>query len=82
MLKNTLRDKVTVLEADVFKGNIGQVPVQVIEIVQLVEEEIEEFSETFQAEWQQILNYLLIALEKKDYLLVSDICKYELMSRL
>lgn len=82
MLKEALKDKVDTLEESVFKGYLGQVPAQVVELVQLVEMEIENYPDGFKKEWQQILNYLLGALESKDYLLVSDILKYELLTRL
>jgi hypothetical protein len=59
----------------IFKCNFNEIIQNTLEIVEYIEGNIK-FSN--KEVWKQIMYYLTIALENKDYLLVGDILKYEL----
>lgn len=63
-----------IIEA-IFKCNFNEIIQNTLEIVEYIEGNIK-FSN--KEVWKQIMYYLTIALENKDYLLVGDILKYEL----
>lgn len=62
----------------IFKCNFNEIIQNIVEIVEYIEGNIKFSNKESKEVWKQIMYYLTIGLENKDYLLVGDILKYEL----
>ncbi|WP_035289851.1 hypothetical protein [Clostridium sp. KNHs214] len=78
MNKDFLIKKIYYIEELVFKCNFHEVIKETVEIVENIEENFKFSKEENQRIWKEIIYYLTLSLENKDYLLASDILKYEL----
>lgn len=78
MLKFELEKKINMVEDLVFSGKFNEASADVLYIVESIEFKKKYKDKTSEKLWKQVLHYIMISLENKDYLLVSDILKYEL----
>lgn len=78
MLKFELEKKINMVEDLVFSGKFNEASADVLYIVESIETKKKYKDKTSEKLWKQLLHYIMISLENKDYLLVSDILKYEL----
>lgn len=78
MLKFELEEKIDMVEELVFLGKFNEVITNTLIIVESIEISKKEIDKEFKELWNEILQYIMIALENKDYLLAIDILKYEL----
>lgn len=78
MLKFELEKKINMVEDLVFSGKFNEASTDVLYIVESIESKKKDKDKKIEELWKQVLNYIIISLENKDYLLVSDILKYEL----
>ncbi|EJP6470963.1 hypothetical protein FDG09_08330 [Clostridium sporogenes] len=62
----------------VFQCNFTEVLQNTVEVVEYIEKNDVFFNEENKKKWKQIMQYLMIGLENKDYLTVGDILNYEL----
>lgn len=62
----------------IYECNFNKVIKNTLEIVENVEKKLKFCLEENEKIWKQIMQYLLLGLENKDYLVVADILKYEL----
>lgn len=78
MLKFELEKKINAVEELVFLGKFNEIFTNILDIVESMETSKKYKDKKNEELWEQILKYLMISLENKDYLLASDILKYEL----
>lgn len=62
----------------VFQCNFSEVLKNTVEVVEYIEKNSTLFDNENRETWKQIMQYLMIGLENKDYLAVGDILNYEL----
>lgn len=78
MPKYEFEEKIDMVEELVFLGKFNEVITNTLMIVEYIETSKKEIDKEFKELWNEILQYIMIALENKDYLLAIDILKYEL----
>lgn len=78
MLKFELEKKIDYIEESVFLGKFNEILTNVLSIAETIDNNKQLTENNFEESWKQILYYIMVSLENKDYLLVSDILKYEL----
>lgn len=70
--------KIDYIEELVFECKFHEVIKNTVEIVETIEENFNFSKEENLKIWKEIMYFLTLGLKNKDYLLVSDILKYEL----
>lgn len=73
-----LKKKIYSIVDEVFSCKFTNIPSFTLEIAEYIEKNRVFLNKESKNKWNEILYYLMIALENKDYLMVSDILKYEL----
>lgn len=77
MLKS-ISEKIDEVIESIFECKFNEVTKNTIEIVDYIENNIIVANNAKKEIWNKVLNYLIIGLENKDYLIVGDILKYEI----
>lgn len=78
MITNPLAKKIDATVELVFECDFNGVIKNTIEIVENIEKNIKFSNKENKKTWKQIVYYLNLGLENKDYLVLGDILKYEL----
>lgn len=73
-----LKEKIYDIVDAVFSCKFTNIPSSTLEIAEYIEKNKVFSDKESKNKWNEIVYYLMIALENKDYLMVSDILKYEL----
>ncbi|NMB96574.1 MAG: hypothetical protein GYA02_08175 [Clostridiaceae bacterium] len=75
---DSLTEKIDNIIETIFECNFNIVVQNTLKIVEYIDQNIVFSNEENRETWKQIIYYLTIGLENKDYLAVGDILKYEL----
>lgn len=76
-MNDLLIEKIHELEREIYNCNFDNVINEIINIIQEIE--CKKLLVTSQNKWSKIMNYLLANLENKDYLIIADVLKFELV---
>lgn len=78
MCKDNLKNKVDNIIGEIFNCNFKNISKMILEISEEIEKNNIFAYDELKKDWKEILYYLMISLENKDYLLLGDILNYEL----
>ena len=78
MCKDSLKDKIDNIIGEIFNCNFSNISKMTLEISEEIETNNIFAYDELNKDWKEILYYLMISLENKDYLLLGDILNYEL----
>ncbi|MGO5065112.1 hypothetical protein [Clostridium sp. LCP25S3_F8] len=78
MTSDGIRRKIDNTIKLVFQCNFTEVLQNTVEVVEYIEKNAVLSNNENKETWKQIMQYLIIGLENKDYLAVGDILNYEL----
>lgn len=74
-----LKKDIQIIEELVFKYDFNEVVLRTVKIVEYINNKVVFDGDETKNNWLNIIQYLMTGIENKDYLVISDILKFELL---